>query len=44
MRQRVLTFLRSETILIVATLLAIISCFIVPPDGQYGGYVHVSTI
>ena len=39
-----LTFLRSETILIVATLLAIISCFIVPPDGQYGGYVHVSTI
>lgn len=44
MQQRVLTFLRSETILIVATLLAIISCFIVPPDGQYGGYVHVSTI
>lgn len=44
MRQRVLTFLRSETILIVASLLAIISCFIVPPDGQYGGYVHVSTI
>ena len=44
MRQRVLTFLRSETILIVATLLAMISCFIVPPDGQYGGYVHVSTI
>ena len=44
MRQRGLTFLRSETILIVATLLAIISCFIVPPDGQYGGYVHVSTI
>lgn len=44
MRQRVLTFLRSETILIVATLLAIISCFIVPPDGQYGRYVHVSTI
>lgn len=44
MRQRVLTFLRSETILIVATLLAIISCFIVPPGGQYGGYVHVSTI
>lgn len=44
MRQRVLTFLRSETILIVATLLAIISCFIVSPDGQYGGYVHVSTI
>ena len=44
MRQRVLTFLRSETILIVATLLVIISCFIVSPDGQYGGYVHVSTI
>lgn len=44
MRQRALTFVRSETILVVATLLALISCFIVPPDGEYGGYVHVSTI
>ena len=44
MRQRVLTFMRSETILIVASILALISCFIVPPDGEYGGYVHVSTI
>ncbi|MEE1295860.1 MAG: SLC13 family permease [Bifidobacterium sp.] len=44
MKRRVLSFLRSETILTVATLLAIISCFIVPPDGEYGGYVHVSTI
>ncbi|RSX48722.1 SLC13 family permease [Bifidobacterium castoris] len=44
MRQRVLTFMRSETILIVASILALISCFIVPPDGDYGGYVHVSTI
>ncbi|NEG69441.1 SLC13 family permease [Bifidobacterium choloepi] len=44
MGQRLLRVLRSETILVVATLLALISCFIVPPDGEYWGYVHVSTI
>lgn len=44
MRQRVLRYLRSETILVVATLLAIVSCFLIPPDGQYMNYVHVSTI
>ena len=44
MRHRVGAFLRGETILIVATLLALISCFIVPPDWHYREYVHVSTI
>lgn len=33
MRHRVGAFLRGETILIVATLLALISCFIVPQTG-----------
>ncbi|KFI69261.1 SLC13 family permease [Bifidobacterium magnum] len=44
MRRRLLTILRSETILVVATILALISCFIVHPDNDYWGYVHVSTI
>lgn len=44
MARRIIRFLRSETILVISTLLALISCFIVPPDGEYGGYVHVSTI
>lgn len=44
MRRRLLNLLSSETILVVATVLAIISCFIVHPDDDYWGYVHVSTI
>lgn len=44
MRHRLLTILRGETILVVATILALISCFIVHPDNDYWGYVHVSTI
>lgn len=44
MRQWLLNFLHNETILIISSILALISCCIVHPDGQYGGYVHVSTI
>ncbi|EFA22562.1 SLC13 family permease [Bifidobacterium gallicum] len=44
MRQQLQYWLKNETILIVATILALVSCFIVPPDGQYWSYVHVSTI
>lgn len=44
MRQLLLKMVKNETILIVATLLAIISCFIVPPDGEYATYIHASTI
>lgn len=31
-------------ILVVASILALISCFIVPPDKEYAGYIHASTI
>ncbi|MBW3093588.1 anion transporter [Bifidobacterium sp. 82T10] len=44
MRRWAIELLKSETILIVATVLAIISCFIVPPDADYKDYVHMSTI
>ena len=44
MRHRVVAFLRGETILVVATILALISCIIIPPDWHYREYVHVSTI
>ncbi|MDD6086449.1 SLC13 family permease [Bifidobacterium boum] len=44
MRRWLLEVFKSETILIVATVLAIISCFIMPPDAEYGGYVHSKTI
>lgn len=44
MRRWLLNIVRSETILIVASILAVISCFFVAPDSQYLGYVHTNTI
>lgn len=44
MRRWLLEVVKSETILIVATILAIISCFVVPPDAEYRSYVHTKTI
>ena len=44
MRRWLVNLLKSETILIVASILALISCFIVPPDAEYKEYVHMSTI
>ena len=44
MRRLVVKILKNETILVVASILALISCFIVPPDKEYGGYIHASTI
>lgn len=44
MKRWLLNLVKCETILIVAAILAIISCFFVPPDWQYLGYIHVNTI
>ena len=44
MRRLVVKVLKNETILVVASVLALISCFIVPPDKEYLGYIHASTI
>lgn len=44
MRQRLLAIAKSEMILIVASVLAIISCFLVHPDAEYKEYIHTSTI
>ncbi|WEV41485.1 SLC13 family permease [Bifidobacterium sp. ESL0682] len=44
MRQWIIKELKNDTILVVAMILAIISCFIVPPDRQYLGYIHLNTI
>ena len=44
MRRLVVKVLKNETILVVASILAVISCFIVPPDKEYAGYIHASTI
>ncbi len=44
MRRWLLNLVKCETILIVAAVLAVISCFFVPPDAQYFSYIHVNTI
>lgn len=44
MRRWLLNLVKCETILIVAAVLAIISCFFVPPDSHYLSYIHTNTI
>lgn len=44
MRRWLINVAKNETILIVAAILALISCFIVPPDADYRSYIHASTI
>lgn len=44
MRRWFIEFVRHETVLVVAAVLAIISCVIVPPDAQYLTYIHWNTI
>ncbi len=44
MRRWLINVAKNETILIVAAILALISCFIVPPDADYKSYIHASTI
>ena len=44
MKRWIVEVLKRETVLVVATILAIISCFIVPPDAEYAGYIHMNTI
>lgn len=44
MKRWLLNLVKCETILIVAAILAVISCFFVPLDPQYLSYIHVNTI
>lgn len=44
MRRWLINVAKNETILIVAAILALISCFIVPPDADYKSYIHSNTI
>lgn len=41
---RVLAFFRREPVMCIAALAAVVSCFFVPPDGEYAGYVDFKTI
>lgn len=43
-RNRILEFIKKETILTIALLLAAVSMFIVPPSAAYAGYIDWNTI
>lgn len=43
-RNRILEFIKKETILTMALLLAAVSMFIVPPSAAYAGYIDWNTI
>ncbi len=42
--KRVLGFLKNETVLAVSAVLAAVSCFLVPPDREYLGYINYDTL
>ena len=44
MLQAVKRFIKRETVLVVAWVLAVVSMFFVPPDGGYAGYVDMRTL
>ena len=42
--ERVRSFFRREPVLCIAAAAALISCFFVPPDGEYPGYIDFRTL
>lgn len=43
-RKKIAAFLKKETVLCVALILAVFSMFLVPPDGDYPGYIDFRTL
>ena len=43
-KNKLLSFLKTETILVAALILAVISCFLVPPDMGYTQYIDTHTL
>lgn len=44
MKNSVISFIKANTVLVIAVCAAIITCFIVPPDAQYAGYFDLKTL
>ncbi len=41
---KIINFIKNEVVLVIATLLAIITCFFVPVDKEYLGYFDINTL
>lgn len=44
MLQKLFTLLKQDVVLTAAAVLAVVSCFVVPPDRQYAGYIDYNTL
>lgn len=44
MFQKIIVFLKKDTVLTAAMILAAVSCFRIPPDGEYLGYIDFDTL
>ena len=44
MNMKLLKFIRSEIVLFILAVLAVVSVFIIPPDREYAGYINYKTI
>ncbi len=44
MKEKIISFLKSEAVLVIASLAALISMFFVPPCKEYWGYINPSVI
>lgn len=42
--KKAVEFFKNETVLTVSAILAAASCFLVPPDGEYWGYINYDTL
>lgn len=42
--KKIINFVKTESVLTISVLLAAVSCFIVPPDSEYAGYIDVKVI
>lgn len=42
--KKVIVFFKDETVLCISAVLALVSCFLVPPDRAYLGYINVDTL
>ena len=42
--KKIISFMKKETVLTIATLLAVVSAFFVKPDSQYIGYIDFRTL
>ena len=43
-KRKLVAFIKKETVLTVAILLAVLSAVMVPPDGEYAGYIDFRTL